>query len=71
MTLAQSIGEYFESEGFEVRIASLGRQAIETFSEFKPDVTMLDFLLPDIVGLDVLRRLRSIDPQALLLMITA
>lgn len=46
-------------EGWEVRTAEVGHKAIPLAREFRPDVIVLDVMLPDIDGLEVLRRLRA------------
>lgn len=48
-----------EPEGFSVRTAADGRAAIAAFESSIPDVVLLDLMLPDIGGLDVLRAVRS------------
>jgi two-component system, OmpR family, response regulator len=44
-------------EGFAVRTADTGRSALAAAAEFKPALVILDVMLPDIDGLEVLRRL--------------
>lgn len=46
-------------EGFLVRIARDGQEAIEIFDVVRPDVVLLDVMLPKISGIDVCRNLRS------------
>ncbi len=46
-------------EGWDVKAALLGHEALRITREFKPDVIVLDIMLPDIDGLDVLHRLRA------------
>src|SRR3954467_14491242 len=47
-------------EGFEVvGTASTGTQALEDIARLRPDLVLLDVYLPDMTGLDVLRRLRA------------
>jgi DNA-binding NarL/FixJ family response regulator len=50
--------------------ASDGRQALETFRTYAPHVTVMDFLMPDLNGLDTARRLTERNPNVLILMIT-
>lgn len=57
--LANLCRERFELEGFEVRLAHHGGEAIEVLKSFRPDVVMLDLILPGIDGIGVLRHLRS------------
>jgi response regulator of citrate/malate metabolism len=47
-------------DGFEVvGTASTGSQALEDIARLRPDLVLLDVYLPDMTGLDVLRRLRA------------
>lgn len=46
-------------EGWDVKAARSGRDALALAREFRPDVIVLDIMLPDIDGLEVLRRLRA------------
>jgi two-component system, cell cycle response regulator DivK len=55
--LAQKI---LTGSGYEVKVATCGLAAIEMASAQRPDLVLLDIRLPDIDGLEVLRRLRSI-----------
>lgn len=48
-----------EREGFEVAAATDGREAVASFFAEAPDVVLLDLMLPELSGLDVLRRIRS------------
>ena len=48
-----------EPEGFLVATAANGRSGIEMFESNMPDVMLLDLMLPDLSGLDVLRRVRQ------------
>jgi DNA-binding NtrC family response regulator len=48
--------------GYEVRVARHGARAEELFSSWKPAVVLLDLLLPDTDGIELLRRLKTADP---------
>jgi len=48
-----------EQEGFSVAAAFDGRSALVAFAEHRPDVVLLDLMLPELSGLDVLRTLRQ------------
>jgi len=52
-----------EVEGYEVRVAPNGAQGEEIFRYWRPDVVLTDLTLTDIDGIDLLRRLKDIDPQ--------
>jgi len=58
-------------EGWEVRLASDGQQALTTIREFRPDVIVLDIMMPGLDGLSVLTRLRADGIQTPILFLTA
>lgn len=58
-------------EGWDVKLASDGQHAISVIREFRPDVVVLDIMLPDIDGLTVLSRLRADGIQTPILFLTA
>lgn len=45
--------------GYDVTVAGTGREAVRTATEMQPDLVILDIMLPDFDGLEVMRRLRS------------
>lgn len=47
-----------QQSGFEVRLADDGLQALDILASWKPDVVVLDWMLPGLPGPDVCRRLR-------------
>ena len=58
-------------EGWDVRIAADGQRALSLAREFRPDVIVLDIMLPDIDGMQVLTRLRADGIQTPVLFLTA
>jgi two-component system OmpR family response regulator len=58
-TLAELLSMALRYEGWEVRTAATGIAAVREAREFRPDAVVLDMMLPDIDGLEVLRRLRA------------
>jgi two-component system OmpR family response regulator len=58
-------------EGWDVRTAADGQHALTTVREFRPDVIVLDIMLPDIDGMSVLTRLRADGLQTPILFLTA
>lgn len=49
----------FEMEGFEVQFAEDGQQAIDILGNWKPDVALLDIMMPKVNGLDVLKFIKT------------
>jgi two-component system response regulator ResD len=58
-TIAEVVSRYLERAGYEARIAQDGYQAIELAGAQRPDLVVLDLMLPGIDGLEVMRRLRE------------
>jgi DNA-binding response OmpR family regulator len=57
-------------KGHHVLTASHGQKGIDVFRRERPHVTILDFEMPDMDGLAVLRQIREIDPRAPVIMLT-
>jgi CheY-like chemotaxis protein len=49
----------FVAEGFQVEVATDGEQALEVINRTRPDLILLDLMLPKIKGIDVLRNVRA------------
>jgi len=61
---------YFRDECYDLIAATSGPEAVAAFENAKPDVVVLDLMLPGMSGLTVLRELRQIDENALVLLLT-
>ncbi|MET0976932.1 MAG: response regulator, partial [Leifsonia sp.] len=70
-TLTDLLQMALRYEGWEVRTAADGRTAVSVAREFRPDAIVLDIMLPDIDGLQVLSRIREDRPDAPVLFLTA
>ena len=69
--LARGLADHFRDEGFEVRVVGRGDQALPAIRELRPQLVILDILLPGRSGLDVLRELRAAGDRVPVLMLTA
>src|ERR1700759_5862010 len=58
-------------EGWTVEVAHNGREAVTKFDDVEPDVLVLDIMLPDIDGLEILQRVRQAGPYTPTLFLTA
>ena len=70
-TLAEVLASVLRYEGWDVRTAADGSGAVRAAREFEPDAVILDVMLPDVDGLEVLRRLRAANPHVCVLFLTA
>lgn len=68
--LASVIGSYFTRDGYEVTLAHDGPEALRLAEERRPDLVLLDLMLPGMDGVEVCRRLRGFS-DAYVLMLTA
>ncbi|MBI4774043.1 MAG: sigma-54-dependent Fis family transcriptional regulator [Deltaproteobacteria bacterium] len=69
--LRDSLKKHFQREGYQVYLAESARKAIEAYREYVPELVLLDVRLPDGNGLDVLHEIREVNPEALVILITA
>jgi two-component system, chemotaxis family, chemotaxis protein CheY len=60
-----------EGAGFDVFEAEDGMSALEAYYVHKPDVVLLDLVMKGMYGLEVLARLREMDPHARIIVISA
>src|SRR4051795_2333080 len=58
-TIAEVVCRYLEVAGYDARVAGDGARALELADERRPDLVVLDLMLPRIDGLEVMRRLRQ------------
>ncbi len=57
--LAEMIGIVLRSEGFDLAFSADGSQALEAFRDSRPDLVLLDLMLPGIDGIEVCRLIRA------------
>ncbi len=65
------LGQLLTSEGYEVEISSSGEEGLGKFASQSCDVVLLDLLMPGMDGIEVLQRIKKIDPAAAVIIITA
>ena len=67
----RTISRGLRDEGFDVFTACSGEDALRVFAEEKPDLTLLDIVMPGKDGVEVLREIKSTTPAAIILMMSA
>lgn len=60
-----------ERQGFEVLDVESGEEGLDAFADFNPDIALLDVMLPGISGLEVAKRIRELDNNVGIIMLTA
>jgi len=59
-----------EPEGYVVEVAVSGTEARSHMTASKPDIILMDLMLPDVEGLDLLRELRSLSPESCIIVVS-
>lgn len=70
-TIARFVELELKHAGFGVRHTADGKDAVALFDEKRPDLVVLDLMLPGMDGLDVARHMRAAAPEVPILMLTA
>lgn len=60
-----------EKEGYEIIMAESGERALELLEEYRPHLILLDLVLPGISGLEVLKKVKEIDQEIIVIMMSA
>lgn len=63
--------EVFQDETYETYEASNGNQALQIYKDKKPDIVLLDMKMAGMDGIEILERLKEIDEDAQVIMMTA
>ena len=70
-TMQRVLKDNFEFHGYDVLVAPDGRKGVQAVFEFKPDLILLDIMLPEVNGFDVCRRIRKEGLATPIIMLTA
>ncbi len=65
------LSEIFQKDGYETYQAANGLQALNIVTENEPDIVILDMKIPGMDGLEILRRLKEMNPNIKVIMMTA
>ncbi|MDR1300610.1 MAG: response regulator [Candidatus Nomurabacteria bacterium] len=64
ITISQMYRMKFELEGHKVDVAHNGREGVELVKQVKPDIILLDIMMPEVDGVQCLKEIRKIDEFA-------
>ena len=70
-TLARIIKDALEANHFRVSLAADGEAGLEAFARLSPDILVADIMMPQLSGLDMVRRIRQTDSRTPILFLTA
>ena len=65
-----ALAQLLEFEGYEVKSVASGHEGLATYEQWRPQLTFLDVKMEGIDGLETLKRLRALDPAAVVVMIS-
>ncbi|MFX3624409.1 MAG: response regulator [Ectobacillus sp.] len=65
------LNEVFQKEGYKTYQAANGFQAIDIVKKDKPDLVILDMKIPGMDGIEILKRLKEIEPDIKVILMTA
>lgn len=61
--LKETFRDVFIMEGYDVRVAVDGEEGLKAYSEFKPDLIFTDVVMPNMSGLELIRKIREVKPD--------
>ena len=70
ITIANMIKDYLDLEGYQTFIALDPLRGIELAKKEKPDLIMLDVLMPKMGGLECLQKIRAVYPEAIIIVVS-
>src|SRR5436853_1748426 len=70
-SVREVLAEYFTEQGYEVATAESGKRALSVLPEHRPDLVLLDIRMPEMDGVETLKRLRQVAPAVSVIMVTA
>ncbi len=69
--IVKIITTMLEGREWDITVAYNGMEALENVTANHPEIILLDIMMPEMNGIEVLKKIRKIDPEARIIMITA
>jgi len=66
----QTISAMLKRGGYEVLEASNGKLGLDSFNKYHPDLVVTDILMPEMEGLETIKKMKAIDPEVPIIAIT-
>lgn len=66
--ISELISLYLQKEGYQTKEAYTGKEALEVFEEYSPDIVLLDVMLPEVDGYDVCKEIRRINKTPIIML---
>lgn len=70
-TVCYSLQRFLQSEGYNVHTATSGEDALSVLNDVNPDLVIMDVRMPEMDGLEVLKRIKESHPKVQVIMMTA
>ena len=70
-TIRNSLKRLIEKNGYEPIVSACGKDAVEQCKTFIPDIVFLDYRLPDMNGLDTMKKIKEITPEVVIFFVSA
>lgn len=65
-----ALKEFLEVKGYEVYTAQDGKTALDQVQELRPQLVLLDMIMPEMHGMEVLQEIKKVDPEIGVIMVT-
>ena len=69
-TLAKNIATYLTRHGYDAAVAATGEDGLQQLDALRPEAVLVDYALPGMSGMDVLRRIKAADPRIPVVLMT-
>ncbi|MGE5279605.1 MAG: DUF192 domain-containing protein [Deltaproteobacteria bacterium] len=70
-TFLEAMSAWFKNQGYRVATASSGEEALKAVQAVRPNIVFLDYMMPGMDGMEVLRRIRKTHPRLPVVMLSA
>ncbi len=71
LAVCKELRMFLEGKGYDVVEANSGDEALAAYMQGRPDVVLLDVMMPGMNGLETLKELKAFDPEVSVIMVTA